>query len=101
MAVNLCDRIAHEAPNTVMERGIITALSFFLDQKFLISNDNLFPNQLQPGVPANWRNNIFITNQESCHNARYFIRKRNQTFVLNVLYDSLIRKVTAKVDVSS
>ena len=100
MSVHLCDRITNEAPlNTAMERGIITAFSFFLDQEFLISNDDQFPNQLQPGVPANWRNKIRALDGDST--AKYFMRKRNQTYVLSVVYDSFIRKVTVKVTVSS
>ncbi len=108
MSTNLSDRIANEASNTVMERGIITAMSFFLDQKFLISVDNQFPANQQPvpnpnvpaPLPANWLDNIVIANQNFSV-AQYFIRNRNQTFVLDFMYNSRVRKVRVNVNVSS
>ncbi|KAL6956966.1 hypothetical protein U1Q18_050513 [Sarracenia purpurea var. burkii] len=76
-----------------MERGIITAFSFFLDQEFLISNNDQFQNL--PGIPPNWRNNINLGNGKQ--DATYFMRKRNQKYIMEVWYHPIVRKVGVKV----
>jgi len=106
MTTCLLHRVVNDPPMTVMERGIMTATSYFLDQKFLVSVDGQFPagQQLVPNVPAplpaNWRNNIVNSNQDY-NNAHYFIRKRNQTFFLEFMYSRYTETVRASVKVSS
>jgi len=102
MSDNLMHRITNDPPGTVLEAGIMTALSYFLDKKFLVSINSQFPVGQQPVIPplpANWRNNIEIGNNHSY--ARFFIRRNNQTFHLSFTHDSYAQKVMASPIVSS
>ena len=108
MSHYLRDRITNEGPNTTMERGIITGISYFLDQEFIVRLDpfpvnpvldNPVPNVPVPQMPLNWRNNII--NHQNGSNAEYFIRQKNQVFILMFTYSSRSRKVTVNVNVSS
>ena len=102
MADNLMRRITDDPPVTVLEAAIISAISYFLDNQFLISINNQFPVNQQPvlaPLPANWRNNIVIVNNFS--NARFFIRRNNQTFCLTFTHDTYAQKVMASPIVSS
>ena len=108
MESNLLHRIAVENPNSVMEYGIVTILSYFLDAKFIVQCNpfppnpppfaNPIPNNIIP-LPLNWRNNIIVHAVGSV--AVYFIRQQNQIFSVNVVFFSHDRKVEVSVRVSS
>ena len=108
MATNLLHRIDVENPNSVMEHGVVTILSYFLDAKFIVQCNafppnpppfvNPIPNNIIP-LPLKWRNNIVVHALGSA--AEYFIRMQNQVFTVNVFYTSRDRKVGVIVRVSS
>jgi len=103
MADNLMRRITDDPPVTVLEAAIISAISYFLDNQFLISINNQFPVNQQPvlaPLPANWRNNI-VTMPQGDGFARFSIRKNHQTFYLSFSHDSVAQVVTANPIVSS
>ena len=103
MSDNLMHRITNDPPGTVFEAGIVTALSYFLDKKFLVSINLQFPVGQQPIIaplPANWRNNISMMPQGDGF-ARFYIRKNHQIFGLSFTYDSSLQKVMASPIVSS
>ena len=103
MTDNLLRRITIDPPVTVMETGIMCAMNYFLDNNFLVSINNQFPAGQQPAIPplpANWRNNI-VTMPQGDSFARFFIRRKNQTFRLSFTHDSDAQVVFASPRVSS
>ncbi|XP_065206973.1 uncharacterized protein LOC135836219 [Planococcus citri] len=88
-------------PSDIMECGIITGLSFFIDKNFKVSCscEELNNAQLEPGIPVNWRSSICTMDQcgDKFQIARFYIKLCDQQFELSFMFTSYDETVIGKL----